>query len=76
MLGVSLNKKKFLLDLGLGYHLQTSKFVEYYYYDGYYDDEPEESLDKYPFNISQFIVKLGFGVSFRNIRPLSKHFEI
>jgi hypothetical protein len=65
MLGVLINKKRFSLDLGLGYHLQTSKFVEYYYYyDDYWDDEPKERLDKYPFNLNQFIVKFGMGILF------------
>jgi hypothetical protein len=61
-LGISVSHKRFLLDFGVGYHLQTSKFVEYN--DGAqreYSDYKEE-LFEYPFVLNQFFLKLSVGV--------------
>ena len=60
MFGVYLNRKKFLLDAGVGYHLQKSKHTIYRY------DSDLNIFDKrnYLFDLNQLVVKLGFGFFF------------
>jgi len=62
--GVSLKLKRFLLDLGAGYHLQKLKY-EVNKYDRYGKLEYEKT---YPFDIKQFFVKLGLGIQFGKIK--------
>jgi hypothetical protein len=53
-IGFLLSVRRFLLDLGVAYHLQKSGLIEDNY--GY--------ISEYPFVLKQFALKLGLGVSF------------
>lgn len=55
--GFSFNIRRFLLDLGVAYHLQKSGLIEEYY----------DETNKYKFELKQFVAKLGMGIRFGKI---------
>jgi len=68
-IGLSLNRGRFLLDLGIGYSHQKSQFVENYWrlpddWDWDNDVPRVEVFEYYPFSLRQFSLNLGFGVFF------------